>query len=599
MRKIGRFAGSGLAAVLVFGVFLSLSFHEVWWGRSDAAWTPSITDQDAARLMNTAWAVLGDKDDASGSVATPDGVAAVVLAAFSKDQPESFPTMVGAPAGDDLRSTVASLASKLRSKSRSQRALPAGLSMHLVRRPSGLSVGYLARNGVTYQRGLHGLMTCGDGSCVALPGPVIHARGLSYASALKRLHKGGGAKIDDIDEGGGLHRFLDEGYTSTAPDAAPARLYRASTLIHDLDANAIREACRIGGDFLARIQRSNGRWYYEYNPETDKLEKRDYNILRHAGTTYSLYQLYRKIPDPKYVQAADAGIRYLKSKISADPRDEGRLYVEDHRQAKLGGSGLALMAFVEKHHAVGTTPEDERIMEGLARHCMLSQNPDGSFESYHDAPGLSYKSRRSIYYPGEAMVGLIRYHQIHPERKDILEVVQKAADYLVGERWRMLGVEWNVPPDAWLALALEELHQVSPKPEYADYAFKIAEGMLSDQWIDVYPQRDYHGGYFPAPPAVTPAGSRSEGITAAWLVAQRIGDKERMTRLADGIKRAARYQIGCMIRPEFVHLYPNPERALGVFRHNPLRSFTRIDYNQHNISGLLVAADILEVVDSL
>jgi hypothetical protein len=49
-----------------------------------------------------------------------------------------------------------------------------------------------------------------------------------------------------------------------------------------------------------------------------------------------------------------------------------------------------------------------------------------------------------------------------------------------------------------------------------------------------------------------------------------------------------------MIRMDTAFLWPDPKRALGVFRHHPGLANTRIDYNQHNISGLLVTAGILE-----
>ena len=81
-------------------------------------------------------------------------------------------------------------------------------------------------------------------------------------------------------------------------------------------------------------------------------------------------------------------------------------------------------------------------------------------------------------------------------------------------------------------IALEELHEVVPEKKYAEYCYDIAAGMSFDQWIRIYPQRDYRGGYFPTPPQVTPAGSRMEGITSAWLIAKRTGDRKMMEKLA-------------------------------------------------------------------
>ncbi|MCZ7585709.1 MAG: hypothetical protein M5R36_21580 [Deltaproteobacteria bacterium] len=553
---------------------------------------PLVSNEDADRLVQAVRAGWTREDEAP-SVAAPADVVAVIVVANSPLPGKGVPVMVGEKAGADLGDTAKSLGALLRKK------LVAGpvpvevvFSVHLVRDPERILWPALAEMERTFQVGLHGLMRCGDGGCFALPGPVMHARDDRFKKARGLLEKKRGASLAGLNLGGGLYRFVDEAFIENGTGAA--RLYRASVLTGPLGSTQIREACRIAGDFLIRAQQTSGRWYYEYGAGRDRFNKRGYNLLRHAGTTYAMYQLAEALGDERYADTADSALDYLKQKIEAAPDDPARMYVRSGNSIKLGGSGLALMAFVEKERTRGVTNREKHIMRGLVRHCLLAQNDDGSFESYHAAPGAEKKTRRSIYYPGEAMLGLIRYYHLHPERKDILDAVARAADYLIGERWNMLGIRFNVPPDAWLMLALEELHKAKPEPGYADYAFDIGLGMGSDQWIDVFPQKDYHGGYYPTPPQVTPAGSRSEGLTAAYLIADRLGDEQTKERLFEIIHRAAAFQIGCLIRPEFAVLYPNPRMALGVFRHSPTRNGTRIDYNQHNISGLLVAADILE-----
>lgn len=574
------------SVALALALAASLAFFAAT-ARTDRTRRASLSDADAGVLASAVWAgVRGEKFDAV--LAHAPEATHVVAAFHSLRGNPAVPPMVAVRVGPDV---VADIRSAALRASRSLTGTADAVSIHLIENPGRLWWEWPASKGWGYERGLDGLIRCDEGRCVTLPAVIQHARSMSFAGAKSALEKTRGASLPDPDLSDGLFTFHESAWISDGPGRA-LPLFRASVPLESVDAESILQACRLGGDFLVRVQRPDGRWYYEYEPGRDRLEPKAYNLLRHAGTTYSLIQLFAKTGDERYMRAADEGLRYLRTTIEADPDDPKRLYVREHQSIKLGGAGLALMAFVEKAKVRSLDAEETRVVEGLVRHCLLAQNPDGSFASYHAARDAKAKKRRSIYYPGEAMLGLIRYHQIHPERADVLRAVQKAAAYLADDRWRMLGIEFNVPPDAWLMLALEELHEADPDPRWAEYCFRIGRGMGFEQ-LGAWWGLDYAGGYYPTPPQVTPAGSRSEGLTAAWLLADRVGDRETADALKRTIATAARFQIDRMIRPEFAALYRNPERALGVFRHSAVSNLTRIDYNQHNISGLLVAADIL------
>lgn len=574
-----------IALIVVLGASLVLRTH------TPASRFAAFAPEAEQRIVEAAWAGVAG-GGSSGGPANAEDVEAIVVAFHSLVVNPKLPPMAAAVPGDDAAKTAADLAKKLRGSLPPQQVVST-VSIHAITNPSRIRVAEFAKRGWTFERGLDTLMLCEDGECRAIPAVVQHARSMTFESARESLHKGLGVEVRGLKLGDGLYRARESAWLSNGPGQEVVPLFRASSPVERVTSGDILDACRIGGDFLIKIQQPNGKWYYGYDVGKDRLDKDDYNLLRHAGTTYSMYQLYDVTRDPRYLDSANAGLRWLRTVIEADPADPERLFVREPHNIKLGGAGLALMAYVEKRRVAGWDSEDARVAAGLARHCLLSQKDDGSFRDYHGIAGVQAKTRRSIYYPGEAMLGLIRYHQVFPERADVLDAVRRAAEHLIDDRWTIFGLRFNVPPDAWLMLALEELHEADPNPKYADYCFRIARGMEFEQ-LGAKWGLDHAGGYYPAPPQVTPAGSRSEGLTAAWLLAKRLGDERIADEIRETVLRSARFQVERVIRSEFVALYPSPPRALGVFRHSPVSNSMRIDYNQHNISGLLIAARMVD-----
>ncbi|HPM76911.1 MAG TPA: hypothetical protein PK961_07455 [bacterium] len=465
------------------------------------------------------------------------------------------------------------------------------LSISLLREPKRMWSAGLRERGLGYARGLYAVAVADEGKGYAFSDLEMHVSGLSLKSAAKALARKRGVRMIGKAPKGGKFLAPTESFTEGENNTV-VRLYRASTVLPDIDSATIREGCKIGGDYLCALLQDNNKFLYEGNVGRDKYNK-NYNLLRHAGTCYSLYQLHLATGVERYREVSDRAWLWLRKQLEFE-RDGDTIYAYpvENKVIKLGGTGLMLIALAERL-TIERNDDDLRLGKNLANHILRSLQEDGSFLSYWPHKGQKAKRRRSIYYPGEAMLGLMRFYAHNPDPRYV-ECVAKSAQYLIHERWRIIGLELTIPPDAWLMIALDELHRVRPQKDYADYCLKLADGMVNDQfdqeWEIPYP--DYRGGYFPYPPAVTPSGARMEGLTSAYLLAQRAG------RDATAIKRtialAARFQVERIIRPEFAHLYPNVERGLGAFRHSPVSNRIRIDYNQHNISGLLVAARILE-----
>ena len=332
------------------------------------------------------------------------------------------------------------------------------------------------------------------------------------------------------------------------------------------------------------MQRPDGSFHYRYDPLKDRFSKDAYNIVRHAGTACSLFELYAATRDARYERAARSAIAFLETRFR--PHDGGGLYVlDDDGKAKLGAAGLALIAL-----AMQIELDPEHSGEGSARRLatfiMAMQHEDGSFESYHRLRGDEPAGSVSLYYPGEAILGLLRLFRINGDER-LLAAAKRGADHLIRSQQAMS----ELPPDAWLMQALESLYRLTPEKKYAAHALAHAESMIAKQ----YGERDppgYAGGFGPGVPRSTPAATRSEGMLAAYRLARAIGDG-RATRIAEALDRAARFQLSNQFDRDNSARLPNPERAAGGFRASAESARIRIDYVQHNISSLLGIAETL------
>ncbi len=565
---IGRF----LATCTVFALCLAAC--------GDPGLPRLVDDQQAARLIQAVQQAV----DNQGRDETPTGtVAGAIVTIYDNHGNQSSAGVFG----NDLTACVIQAATRLGVTG----IEPTFVSVHVLRDLRKVRWARLREAGFGYHRGLYAVARVSGGKARAFSEVDMHVRGLTVEAALSRLNDGKGTALHGKMPADGAYLAATESFTND-PTGRLVRLYRASSPLPSLTGSQIGAYLLLGGDYLCRLLQDDNRFVYEGDVGRDTTTN-NYNQLRHAGTIYALYQLYQATGVPTYRETADRAWTWLMAQVRTDRDSRGNVcaYTVEDGKIKLGSSGLTLIALSERLR-INRNDADLALGRQLANHILRSQRPNGSLASYHALPGKKAKRQRSIYYPGEAMLGLIRFYQFDPNPAYV-NAVAKAADYLIHDRWRVIGLELFVPPDAWLMLALNELHQVRPQADYADYCLKLADGMMADQlladWQVPYP--DYRGGYFPYAPQVTPAGSRMEGLTAAYLVAQRTG--RDTTALKRTIAAAARFQLQCMIRPEFAHLYPKPQMALGAFRHSPISNRVRIDYNQHNISGLLVAAKIL------
>lgn len=353
----------------------------------------------------------------------------------------------------------------------------------------------------------------------------------------------------------------------------------------DVTRARLTAAARSGGDYLVRVQRPDGSFHYYYNAAEDRFEQRTYNIVRHAGTAISLLELYSSTRDIRFLNAGRRAVRFLETRFRPAPGRDAMYVLDFDGKAKLGANGLALLALTK---LLDLDPKSTARAKAqrLANLILMLQRKDGSFHTRYrlrpnDPPGIA-----SLYYPGEAILGLARLYGVTRDKR-LLAAARRGADFLIASQRAM----HTLPPDAWLMQAFEALYNIGHEKSYAEHALALAAAMVAEQYTDEDTE-GYAGGFGPGPPRVTPAASRAEGLVAAYRIAQSTGDA-RASSIATALKASARFQLTKQFTSENNASARNPARAAGGFFEGSTASWVRIDFVQHNISSLLSIAQTL------
>jgi hypothetical protein len=349
-------------------------------------------------------------------------------------------------------------------------------------------------------------------------------------------------------------------------------------------------AVRRGADYLVRIINGQGRYVYMYHPVGDRDDS-SYGWLRHAGTTYALFEAYEELGTPQYVEAGERAIAYLKAHLRDDPPSQGKTLVDttDEEQQKVGGAGLALLAFT-KHAAVTGKRDELETMRALARHILHQQYEDGHFRANADLEhekGGKLK-REPVYYPGEAALGLMRLYAIDPQPA-YLDAARRAVDWVIHVRDAYVS-EDNQEHDHWMSYVMNDLYRVVHDEAYVEHAYKIARAIQKKEHRAADgAARDWPGTFYNG--ETTPASTRVEAFDADIALSRFAGKPDAW--LVDSAKEVAASMLGQQFDAANAYWLKNPAKADGGVRESLLVHDVRIDYVQHAMSAWLHLARIL------
>ncbi|MEM9227092.1 MAG: hypothetical protein AAGA45_03905, partial [Verrucomicrobiota bacterium] len=371
------------------------------------------------------------------------------------------------------------------------------------------------------------------------------------------------------------------------------RLHRGNRQTASLDTAVIEEAARGAADYLARAIGPNGRFVYDRRPWLGGSTS-DYNILRHAGSTFSLYQAWQRFKDQRYLAAGDRAMDFLEQHIEPCPGQASLRCVVEDGEIKLGGNGLALVAISERIQATGDR-KSLPLARQLAGWILAAQQDNGSYRPHKwSYPEGTADPFISAYYPGEAMLGLLMLYRLDPDKR-WLDSAADLAEYLREGRDKSVS-DLELPHDHWLLYGLAELYAWRPRAADLAHGERIARVILAAQNVQPAVQgdpEDWRGSFY-RPPRSTPTATRAEALLGAWSLAEQSGKSEYFADYLTGLCHAMAFTLQTRFTPEKA-LFPGDAAAFAGGFHRSLTDYgVRNDYVQHNLSVLLGLLAIME-----
>jgi hypothetical protein len=350
---------------------------------------------------------------------------------------------------------------------------------------------------------------------------------------------------------------------------------------------ALAAAAREATAWIVRNQQPDGAYTYLYYPDED-LVPDDYNMVRHAGVTMSLYQSAAHYEDRDTLAAADAGLEWLIQRL--DRRHSWSAPFLPGEDAKLGTAALMTVSLAERRLATGDTQYDA-LMRELGRFMVSLQREDGNFAVGYDLAADAPIDGTSRYYPGEALWALALLHEAFPgEGWD--EAAWKDLDYLVHNRDQLEGVPFPPLPDQWLAYGLAEMAPWGLDEDHVAHARRLAGRFGLLVRTESQRQGSALGSLVRGRDSrAAGVGTWVEALSSLWRLAN---TDERFAELETKVESRLACSAGILtarqVDAEEAVGFPRPGLMQGVWF---TRGETRMDDQQHALSGLLYTLDAL------
>ena len=565
-----------------------------------------LSDEDADLICQAAWDALQRGDPASrlrGRVLRDDQRRTLFLSASDGSRPAVVTIGQGHGFAGALRDAAARMRERLNAAAGSSRKRkPTWLKVDIVQGKD--DVRNIMQSGPTVpRRRLMGIALDWETRLALLPEEVA-VHDLVTESAVPRLDRveryfkqrgASAAQVVRIKK----QMFGTPGFFRSASffydGSRTVRLHRGHRMWQTVHRDELLEAAKAAGAYLTRSVREDGSFVYIYLAAEDNVPD-DYNLVRHAGTVYSMLDLYATTGDTELLAAASRAIEYLVS--SAHPcggeYQELACIWEGEGLVQLGASALGLLSLATYEKATGDTQHHSLAVK-VGNYIVDSVRDDGSLMCSRVFATGEDTDITSPYYPGEAIFALARLYGIDPKEK-WLDAAEKAAARLTDDTpWD--DPKANIEHDHWQMYALNELDQFRPHPRYVEQSLRLAHEIRAAQHRAHKPPLrpiapDWPGGYY-APPRATPTATRSEGLLAAYQLLRRHDRNKDAAEVMDTAVLGVTFQLQCQVRPETAMYLPDPQRCLGGVRCSLTAFEMRNDYSQHFISSVLSLYRIL------
>ncbi|HUT85238.1 MAG TPA: hypothetical protein VMW66_00205 [Elusimicrobiales bacterium] len=255
-------------------------------------------------------------------------------------------------------------------------------------------------------------------------------------------------------------------------------------------------------------------------------------------------------------------------------------YLKTDDKAVIANNAFIIMALCEFKNY----PKWLELSKKFADAIVVNQKSDGEYNTYFESPSTSGKN----YYPGEAMLALMKIYEITKDEK-YLDSVKKAFGHY-RDYWRKNKNTAFVP---WHTQAYYLLYGYTQDKELADFIFEMNDWLTSNYQIKKSPYDDAVGGF--AKNSKYPSSYSyvfMEGVLDAYKLALTIGDKKHIKLYQPTAAYGTRFVLQSQFTSENSFYFKNPPLVVGGFRSSVLNNTLRIDNVQHASAVLIKAYNL-------
>ncbi len=430
--------------------------------------------------------------------------------------------------------------------------------------------------------GIHGLEVKNGDKRATFKESIPIIKQYDFNKTIKKLCKKAGLESDcDQDKDTEFFLYDSISFIGDLDYKDPIDLYRQNIIFsaYGIGKEALVDRLRVTRNWLSRnVNPDTGRLWYEYFPTEDKYEESGSSEIRLMATSWALAALQNELGGEYLSPIINNMLNYYLKNMRCDADEEfGDYCVLDTDGGKIANNAFMLLALIE----YPVYPDSEDIKKKLAVGLLRQQKGDGAFLTSFNSGGESGKD----YYPGEAMLALMKYYQETNDQK-YMNAVSKAFPYY-RDYWRGNKNTAFVP---WNTRANKILYEVTKDKNIARFIFEMNDWMVKYEQVRESLYKDEIGGM----PKRSPRYSTSvymEGIIDAYVVAVAEGDHRRTVRYRDSIRNGMKFVLLTQYVYANAYYLPNEKRALGGFRNSLIKNNQRIDFTQHAIFAILKSLD--------
>lgn len=418
--------------------------------------------------------------------------------------------------------------------------------------------------------GIHGIWLSVDGKSAFFKESVPITHNYDLQKTLERLCvKADQDKDCWQDSSTDIYRYNTLTFKMT-PDFQMKTLYRYNELVElsDIDLPKIKDSIQLTYEWFTNSINSLWLVQYQYFPSYDQYDT-DNNEIRQMASTWMIWELQEFLDkDELTVTIKKTLDYYFDEKV-----DKTDFIFFDLWRSVIAHNAFMIMMLL----TVDEYPNKDELLTKLANGIIRQQNDDGSFDTYF------YSTRNSgqDFYPGEAMLALMKLYEYNPNEQ-YLEVVKKAFDYYP-DYWKNNKNTAFIP---WQTQVYYKLYQYDPDPKYVDFIFEMNDWIIDNYRIidHKYPDMIW---WAPKPNPTMSTASYMEWLTDAYALAVQVNDQKRIKVYWEILRLGTRFLLQLQYTPDNTFYLENPVLAMWGIRKSLTQAQIRNDNTQHAAAALM------------